>query len=398
MFRKRFVCLVAALACLGAAVPGIAAEVDSDSVYCVSSGDFSENAPELEGVCIMELPDPETGTVMLGTRVVRSGDILSADQLQQLTFHPLRTESDAAATVTYLPIYENRVAPAATMTISIKGKEDLAPIAEDCALETYKNLAIDGKLKVSDPEGSALTYTLTRGPKRGEVNIRTDGSFTYTPKKNKVGTDSFTYTATDAAGNVSREATVTMQVMKTTNKQQYTDTIGSDCRFAAEWMKNTGLFVGEHINGQSCFQPEKQVTRGEFVAMLVRALDLPVDENATNTGFTDSMPSWLKPYLAAAQRAGLMENWQGGDIFGAEMPITGSQAAVMLQNVLQMPAATGSADDSYPQWAAAAMAAMAENGIVLYDAPMTRGRTAIALYRAKKLAETAPGMAVFSQK
>ena len=136
----------------------LAAEVDCDGVYCFSSEDFAGDEP-LRGICITGLPDRSAGTVMLGTRVIRSGDILSADQLQQLTFHPLRTEDDAAATVTYLPIYENRVAPAATMTISIKGKEDLAPIAEDCALETYKNLAIDGKLKVSDPEGSALTYT-----------------------------------------------------------------------------------------------------------------------------------------------------------------------------------------------------------------------------------------------
>jgi VCBS repeat-containing protein len=332
---------------------------------------------------------------MLGTRVIRSGDILSADQLQQLTFHPLRTEDDAAATVTYLPIYENRVAPAATMTISIKGKEDLAPIAEDCALETYKNLAIDGKLKVSDPEGSALTYTLTREPKRGEVSIHADGSFTYTPRKNKVGTDSFTYTATDAAGNVSREATVTMQVMKTTNKTQYSDTIGSDCRFAAEWMKNTGLFTGESIDGQICFQPGKNVTRGEFVAMLVRTLNIPVDESVTNTGFSDDVPSWLRPYLAAAQRAGLMASWQEGTIFGAEMPITGAQAAVLLQNALQLPTATVSAEDSYPEWAAAAMATMAQNGICLSENAMTRGRTAIALYRVSQLAATAPGTAVF---
>lgn len=398
MRYKKFLTLaLAAVLALAAAGTTLAAEVMCDDVFCFSPGDFSGDEA-LRGICITGLPDKTAGTVMLGTRVVRSGDILSTDQLQQLTFHPLRTESDAEAVVTYLPIYENRVAPAATMTISIKGKEDLAPIAEDCALETYKNLAIDGKLKVTDPEGSALTYTLTRGPKRGEVNLHADGTFTYTPKKNKVGIDSFTYTATDASGNVSREATVTMQVMKTTNKVQYTDTIGSDCRFAAEWMKNTGLFMGEHINGQSCFQPEKNVTRGEFVAMLVQALDLPVDENATNTGFTDGVPSWLKPYLAAAQRAGLMENWQGGDIFGAEMPITGAQAAVMLQNVLQMPTATGSIDESYPQWAAAAMATMAENGIVLSDIPMTRGRTAIALYQATKLAADAPGMAVFSQQ
>ena len=330
MFKKPLCLALAMLLALGAAGTVLAAEVDCDSVYCFSSEDFGGEEP-LRGICITHLPDPGAGTVMLGTRVVRSGDILTLEQLQQLTFHPLRTESDTAATVTYLPIYENRVAPAATMTISIKGKEDLAPIAEDCALETYKNLSIDGKLKVSDPEGTALTYTLTRGPKRGEVNIRADGSFTYTPRKNKVGTDSFTYTATDAAGNVSREATVTMQVMKTTSKQQYADTI----------------------------------------------------------------PSWLRPYLAAAQRAGLMENWQDGNVFGAEKPITGAEAAVLLQNALELPTAAVSTEDGYPEWAGSAMATMAENGIVLQNAAMTRSQVAMALYEASRMAPTAPGTAVF---
>ena len=396
MFKKPLCLALAVLLALGAAGTALAAEVACDSVYCFSSEDFGGDEP-LRGICITGLPHRDTGTVMLGIRVVRSGDILTMDQLQQLTFHPLRTESDTAATVTYLPIYENRVAPAATMTISIKGKEDLAPIAEDCALETYKNLSIDGKLKVFDPEGSALTYTLTRSPKRGEVSIHADGSFTYTPRKNKVGTDSFTYTATDAAGNVSREATVTMQVMKVTNKQQYADTIGKECRFAAEWMKNTGLFVGESINGETCFQPEKLVTRGEFVAMLVQSLNLPVEENATDAGFTDQIPSWLKPYLAAAQRAGLMESWQDEDVFGAEKSISGAQAAVLLQNALALPTAAVNTEDGYPEWAEAAMATMAENGIVLADEAMTRAQAAMALYQASRLAPTAPGTSVFFQ-
>ena len=395
MRYKKTLSLALSLALLlGIAGTALAAEVSCDSTYCFSTGDFSAD-DTLQGVCITGLPERSTGTILLGTRVIRSGDILSLDQLKQLTFHPLRTETDAVATVTYLPIYENRVAPATSMTISIKGKEDLAPIAEDCALETYKNLSIDGKLKVSDPEGSALTYTLTRGPKRGEVNIRAAGSFTYTPKKNKVGTDSFTYTATDAAGNVSREATVTMQVMKTNSKQQYADTMGHNCRFAAEWMKNTGIFVGESIQGQICFQPEKGVTRGEFLAMLVQALQIPVEENATNTGFSDDVPSWLKPYLAAAQRAGLMENWQDGAAFGADQPISGAQAAVLLQNALELPTAAISREDGYPEWAESAMATMAENGIDLQEVPMTRAQAAQALYRASKLAPTAPGTAVF---
>ena len=395
-FKKTLPLVLAVALALCAAATVVAAEVDCDSIYCFTSEDFAGEEP-LRGICITGLPASDTGTVMLGNRVIRSGDILSSDQLQQLTFHPLRTETDVTATVTYLPIYENRVAPAATMTVSVRGKEDLSPIAEDCALETYKNLAIDGKLKVSDPEGSAMTYTVTRGPKRGDVSIREDGSFTYTPRKNKVGTDSFTYTATDAAGNVSREATVTLQVMKTTSKVQYSDTIGKDCRFAAEWMKNTGLFVGETINGESCFQPEKAVTRGEFVAMLVQTLKIPMEETVTNTGFADDVPSWLKPYLAAAQRAGLMENWPEGDVFGAEEAITGIQAAMLLQNALTLPTVTVSTDEENVSREEVALATLTENGIMLQEGKMTRGQVAMALYQATCLAPTAPGTAVFYQ-
>lgn len=405
MLAKRYFALCAAILCCaclslpaqasdgGTESPILAPQVDCDSVYCFTGEEFGS---ALTGVCILKLPDSSTGTVLLGTRVVRSGDILAADQLSELSFHPLRTEADATATVTYLPIYENRVDKEQVMTISIRGKEDKAPIAEDGVLETYKNLSNHSKLKVSDPEGSALTITLIRGPKRGEVSIGDDGSFTYTPKKNKVGTDSFTYTATDAAGNVSREATVTVRIIKPADKTFYTDTLGSDCRFAAEWLKNTGLFVGETIGQQRCFQPEKTVSRGEFVTMLVNSLGLQVEKNATTTGFADDCPGWLKPYLAAAQRAGLMANWPGGNHFGAEEPITGQEAALMIQNALDLPTSVMAGDQTAAQ---NAVAVMAENGILLNaEAALTRSDVAVALYRVSKLAPTAPGMQVLAKQ
>ena len=382
MLKRTMLLMLVAILALG--IPAYASEVDCDSVYCFTPNDFADQP--LQGVCITALPDAQAGTVLLGTRVVRPGDILTADQLSQLTLQPLRTEQDAAVTVTYLPIYENKVEKETTVTISIRGKVDKAPAAEDSALETYKNIPVRGRLKAHDPEGSCLTYTVTRQPKRGEVTIESDGSFTYTPKKNKVGTDSFTYTVTDETGHVSRQALVTIQILKPTDNQQYSDTIGADCRFAAEWMKNTGLFVGEQINGKSCFQPEKLVTRGEFIAMLVQSLGIEVDENATYTGFTDDAPSWLRPYLAAALRAGLTANWQDGETFGAEQPITGAEAALLMQNALDFPLSTASAENDDP-----ARAALAENGLTLTSDAMTRGEVAMALYRMTKIAPTAPG-------
>ena len=140
MFRMRFICAVVAIACvMGLCVGAAALEVDCDTTYCFSPEDFS-GEEALQGICITGLPDAAVGTAMLGRRVLQPGDILTADQLAQMTFAPLRSEEDQEAVVTYLPIYADRVEKVATMTISVRGKEDKAPVAQDHSLETYKNL------------------------------------------------------------------------------------------------------------------------------------------------------------------------------------------------------------------------------------------------------------------
>lgn len=291
--------LLAAAFLIATASAASAAEVEAGSVYCFTQADFSDAEENtLTGVCVTDVPEAAVGTLMLGTRVVREGDILTAGQVAEMTFSSVGSEDDAVVSVGYLPIYESYVAPRTSMTIAIRGKQNKPPVAQDSAIETYKNLENSGKLKVKDPEGEPMHFTVTRQPKRGTVTIREDGSFVYTPKKNKVGVDSFTFTATDPAGNVSREATVTITILKPTDAKQYTDTRGADCRFTAEWMKNTGVFVAECVGGENCFQPEKTVTRGEFVTMLVKALEIPVEEEISLTNDYGEMPDWLKPYLS----------------------------------------------------------------------------------------------------
>ena len=333
---KQLVCL--ACGCLlaaGMVLSVSAAEVGSGDCYCFASEDFAPGEAQLTGICITKLPESAKGTVMLGSRILRPGDVLTAQQVGQMTFVANYVQRDDTATIGYLPVFANGMAGEATMTLSIRGRENQAPIAEDCAFETYKNLEVTGQLKVRDPEGQEMTFTLTRPPKRGDIIIQQDGSFTYTPKKNKVGIDSFTFTATDPAGKTSREATVTVSIQKPTDAKQYSDTVGKDCRFAAEWMKNTGIFVGESLGGSPCFSPDRTVSRGEFVTMLVRTLNLPTDPDLTETGYTD-VPDWLKPYLAAAIRSGLTTGLTTTDGFGPDLPVTAEEAAAMLCSALQL--------------------------------------------------------------
>ena len=354
----RYLAMLCAFFCaFGLCTEVSAVEVDSGSTYCFGAGDFSDE--EIAGICITDLPK-NLGALMLGSRVLREGDVLTAQQLSQIQLRPLDTEMDKTLEVGYLPIYPGRVDAEAVMAISIRGKENKPPVAEDSTLETYKNLENTGKLKVSDPENQPLTFTVTRQPRRGTVTISEDGSFTYTPKKNKVGVDSFVYTAADPAGKVSREATVTVTILKPGDETQYTDTAGKDCRFAAEWMRQTGIFIGETVGENPCFSPERQVTRGEFVTMLVKALDIPMDEEVTQTGYNDEVPEWLQPYLAAAVRSGLTEGLENQQVFESDSPITAAEADVLLKNALNRE----------------------ESCITPEELPVTRAQAACALYDA----------------
>ena len=355
LFHRTTVRLTAALLCISLA--GLSASADGGTEPVFSG--------ELTGICVTQVP--ETGAVLLGDRVIRGGDVLTTAQVQLLTY----SGGDAEAVMGYLPIDPDGVGTEAEMVFSLRGKKNTAPTAEASRMETYKNLPNEGLLCVSDPEGDAMTFTLVRPPRRGEVVLREDGSFLYTPKKNKVGTDSFTYTATDSAGNVSKEATVTIDILKPTDERQYADTLSSDCRFEAEWLRSTGIFSGETVSGQLCFSPDEAVTRGQFLAMLMQVLDMPVDRSVTETGFLDENPRWLQPYLAAALRSGIITGYpvEGGVEFQADQPVSADEAAVMVQNAVEFALPT---------------AAMEEPELLGLD-PLTRSDAAKALYRISRL-------------
>lgn len=373
-----------------AVFPAAAAEVASGETYCFSAEDFADE--ELAGICIAGVP--ENGTVRLGERILRPGDLLTAEQIGKMTFSPNATQTDEEGVLTYLGVFTDRVEPARNLTISVLGRQDQAPVAEDSALETYKNMSCEARLKAEDPEGQPLIFTITRQPRRGTVTVAEDGHFVYEPKKNKVGVDSFTYTAEDPAGNVSREATVIVTILKPSQAQQYTDTLGESCRFAAEWMRNTGIFTAEQVSGVSRFQPEKAVSRGEFLTMLVSALELEIDQEAVSA--TEDAAPWLRPYLAAAMRCGLTAGLPDATVSEADTAITGAEAAVMIQNALDLTVSTeAEAGEDVPAWAADAVTTLALHGVDLdANAPLTRAAAAESLYRTTQLAKDAPGTRV----
>ena len=101
------------------------------------------------------------------------------------------------------------------VTVSVAPVND-APVAVNDGYRTIEDVAksvpAPGVLSNDqDDDGDPLTAVLDKAPEKGELDLRPDGSFTYTPKPDSNGVFSFTYRAYDGQLE-SQKATVTLEV------------------------------------------------------------------------------------------------------------------------------------------------------------------------------------------
>jgi predicted extracellular nuclease len=95
------------------------------------------------------------------------------------------------------------------------------PVAEDQAVTTPEETAIDITLVATDIEGDELTYAIVDQPAHGTVTLAGNVA-TYTPALNFFGEDSFTFTANDGMVD-SNIATVTITVTEEKDQVQAVD-------------------------------------------------------------------------------------------------------------------------------------------------------------------------------
>ncbi len=392
VFKRAAVHSLTALCLMGALLFPASAAVESigGADYCFTVEDFMTSSIPGSGVYLCEVPAEDIGSLRYGERTLQTGDILPTDALSSVVFHPAEA-TDALTCLSYYTIYDDKLSDETVMTIALRSGKNQTPIAKDGTLETYKNLPKSGIFDASDPDGDTLTYTIVETPKRGTIQIENDGTFIYTPKENKVGKDSFTYTVTDPSGSVSEEATISVEILKPMDTTTYADMAGDPNEFEALWMRSTGLMEGSQVTGQLCFHPEETVSRGEYLVMAMALAGLDPEEG-TQCSFADSeqTPEWMQGYLCSALRQGIIHGIRRADglCFCPQNPITGAQAAVIAQNILKLDTdetKTVFADNNaIPAWAAHSMDALRQVGISLPEsatAPMTRRDCACMLYR-----------------
>lgn len=266
-----------------------------------------------------------------------------------------------------------------------------SPVAENLNLTTYRNVSVGGRLAAVDPEGDSVRYEISTEPSKGTVELAEDGRFVYTPDANRKGRDYFGYRAIDETGARSQEATVIINIEKQKSQTSYADMSGHPSAYAATALAELGVFTGERVGGQWVFSPDELVSRGEFLSMCMSVADEELLSGVASTGFADDaeISDWLKPYVATALMDGVVSGYSvtGGAVFSPEEAITRTEAAVMLDNVLDTTdVAATSLTGSVPEWASQAASNLAACGVITegeaITEPLTRSDAAEMLIRA----------------
>lgn len=347
------------------------------SIIAFESEDFvvkTDNKAVLNSITINSLPDPGAGTLVIGGQPVEVGATVDSTALAGLRFQSSQNPSVTTATFTFTPSFSSsQDTKPTTVTIHLLTEENRSPIARNMDLSTYKNIAITSYFDAVDGEGDPLTFQLTSTPARGAVTLSEDGTsqFVYTPYENKTGSDSFTYVATDPAGNTSSEGKITIRIEKPDTKVTYADLEGHSAHKAAIHLAEEGIYVGQYVDGHYFFEPDEPVSRAQFLTMAMAVSGMEPMEGVTLTGFTDdgAIPTWAKGSVSAALKAGAIQGGQddsGAPVFGADQSITRAEATVMLNNLLDVtdvPAEVFFADGE-THWAAQAAANLTASGIL----------------------------------
>lgn len=140
----------------------------------------------------------------------------------------------------------------ATVTITVNAVND-APVAQNdsytVSQETPLLMPAPGLLRNdSDGEGNALTVSLVSNPANGSVTLNANGGFSYLPNNGFVGSDSFTYQASDGQAT-SNVATVSITVNAATNPASLVgitgssgvEVIGAPCAVGSNVLENDSL-------------------------------------------------------------------------------------------------------------------------------------------------------------
>lgn len=344
-----------------------------NAVFSASDFDLTLGST-VDKITVLTLPDPAEGTLYLGDEPVTVNQTVKRRHLSSLVFRP--ADSDGAEATFYFTADGGYTT---ACEVSVIGSVNLAPTVsgESVSVSALGGISTGVSVSASDPDGDDVTWFVTDFPSKGTLTLSAseDGLFVYTPGEKKRGRDSFTLHARDEYGNWSEPVTVDVKISKNKTGIEYPDLGGLAVYSDAVKMTAAGVMTGTVTDDVTYFEPDKSVTREDFITMLMKTVGLDEIPEVESVGFADDgeISDAARNYCRAAKKLGLVN---GSTVdselcFNPKSEITHAEAAVILNNLIGVDESVGEkavsvfAEDSVvPVWARSAVGAMHTIGVM----------------------------------
>lgn len=320
----------------------VAGRVGDDLVFSEDLFARGMNLSAVNYLTVRSLPATTEGELLLGSSRVTADQTISGANLSHLRFAP------AEKSVRQASFSFSLNGSPVTMRCSLYflENENIVPTVSmapqlSLKLSAYRNLRAYGMLSATDPDGDELCFEIVSCPKNGSVRLedRAAGTYVYTPGKDYVGTDCFSYVARDRYGNYSAKATVNIRVTTPGTSVTYVDMQESRSYCAALALTEAGIMSGKQIGNRYYFSPEETVCRADFLVMAMQAAGITEVPDSRETEFDDdeTIPESMKGYVSAAYSLGYISgtNVKGKLCFLPGEPMTRAEAAVLLEKILK---------------------------------------------------------------
>jgi len=154
-----------------------------------------------------------------------------------------------------------------TLSVKVLPVND-APIAKNATFTVQRNgsVRIDFSQLVSDVDGDILSL-IPDCPNKGTLSKNSDGSYTYTPRRNYTGTDSFTYTVNDGTSCV--QATISLMVQNQSNNNNDDDCHRQSITIQSVYANNTANNTPSYVvinNNTTNTSPSTSVVNWDIFA------------------------------------------------------------------------------------------------------------------------------------
>lgn len=345
---------------------------------CFTDGDFKSALVlnDFKSITITEIPSSTEGTLLLSGRRIGKGRVVKRKNLGAMVFIPA---SDSVSQCSFKFTVDGYAGGAEIECVmKFTDKVNYAPEAGGdvvgvSTVKTQRDISVYGTLDGRDPEGDALEFIVVVYPKKGNITIteKESGRYCYTPSEGYTGNDKFTYVVRDEYGNYSEPVSVSIKVTDRLCETEYRDMSDRAEYNAAVAMTAMGIMNGRLVGDDLYFEPDKTVSRAEFVAMAMKCAGIRVDSTLTSTYFDDDaeISESLKGYIATAQCIGLINGdfKDGKLIFAPNEEITRYEAAKILSGLVGADSSAEESvfatDNDIPVWARAGVYAMCSLGV-----------------------------------